>query len=236
MSLFNFYANKRGELETLQSMLAGDIGGVDRAQQYGIPPDIADRVERGKQSDELQQYLFEKYRMLEKELTQSLRFHQKFWDKNSAHYAKRFAKILGHEMPPYTVRLNVQADGISNWSGTDVSINAFTYLGPWKEGMMIQAMILETMLSQTFIDIRKKWPEEELDNLHAWGAAELSALAIYQTDFCESDWAIGYPQLEPHRGAIKKLYALRKDFQSYLENVVKYFKKSPLLPPVSKPR
>jgi hypothetical protein len=201
-------------------MLGG--GGVapdfDRAGQYGVPPDVTD----------ITRWLAEKYKEFDVELKQSLLFHQKFWEAHSDYYRKKFESVLGHEMPAYNVRLNAQADGISDWGGTNISINAFMYLRPFKTGEMVRDLVLESMLSQTFMNVRKRRGAPEMNDKNVWGLAELTAIAIYQTDFCKSDWQIGYKELEPHRGNIKKIYAERKNFQTYLDAAIAYFKNNRL--------
>jgi hypothetical protein len=225
--LFNFYIDFDGELDTLLYMLGGGdkISAADRAYQYGIPSDIAAKVKHGKKCPALASYLKKQYSDFDGELKQSLKFHKKFWAKHGDFYRKKFQKILEHKMPDYSVRLNMQAGGISNWHGTDISINAFDYLRHFKTGMMMQALVWESMLSQAFIDIRKKYAPADIDDHKVWGISELTAVAIYQTDFCKSDWDIGYRELAPHQNAIKKLYENRKNFSDYLDKAVAYFKK-----------
>jgi hypothetical protein len=230
MTLFEFYIDQAGELDVLEHMLCGDDeqSGIDRAGQYGIPYDIAAKVRPDQPCRELAGYLSDSYRGLDRELKQSLSFHKNFWDKNSDFYRKKFEAILGRAMPQYTVRLNVHADGISNWHGTDISINAFTYLRPFKEGEMIRDIIWVSMQSRTFIEIRKTRDVSAMNDRNVWGLTELAAVAIYQTDFCKSDWPIGYRELQSRQSHVKKLYAERKDFQEFLESAFEYFKNDPI--------
>jgi hypothetical protein len=93
---------------------------------------------------------------------------------------------------------------------------------------MIKSLVWESMLSQAFIDIRKKYSRDEIDDCNVWGISELTAIAIHQTDFCASDWKIGYRELAPRQDAVKKLYKECKNRQSYLDAVVGHFKNDPL--------
>jgi len=225
--LYNFNIDQNGEYEILKYMLSGNTitNTVDRANQYGIPAEIA------KNDQKLKDYLNNKYIEFEKELEQSLAYHKQFWDeKRCDEYKQKFESILGHEMPEYNVRLNCQVGGISNWSGTDISIDAFRYLYPFKSGHMVMLIIWESMLSQTFMDVRKKWSSKEINDKNVWGLSELTAVAgIYQTDFYpQADWIIGYPELAPFHNTIKKLYAERKSFADYLEKAVKFFQENPI--------
>jgi hypothetical protein len=224
--LFDFYIDFDGELDVLHDMLAGDVGNVDRAAQYGIPSDIAAKVKPGKKCPALKSFLKKSYGDFEAELSQSLAFHKKYFKKSPI--CAKLEKIVGHKIPTYTVRLNVQTGGISNWRGTDISINAFDYLRNFKGGFAEQALVWESMLSQAFQDIRRKYGGDYLDDYNVWGISELTAVAIYQTDFFASDWPIGYPQLEPRRRNLKKLYQARKNWPSYLDAAVASFKKRPL--------
>jgi hypothetical protein len=228
--LFDFYLDEQGEYDTLLFMLGGgDMdASIDRADMYGIPSDIAAKIRPGKKCPALATFLKSRYAEFGAELKQSLKFHNAFWAKNGAAYRKRFESILGHEMPTYSVMLSVQTGGISNWHGTYISINAFDYLRPFKSEHMIVTLVWESMLSQAFQDIRKKYDADEIGDRDVWGASELTAVAIYQTDFSVSDWPIGYRKLEPHRAAVKNLYRKRANFESYLDKAVRYFKKHPL--------
>lgn len=231
-SLFKFYLDEQGEYRTLLGMLGGQDASntVNRAYQYGIPADIASKVKYGKDCPELKSFLHKKYKEFSAELKQSLKFHKKFWKKDSPFYKEKIEKILGHKMPTYLIRLNMQTDGISNWSGTDISINAFKYLQRFKSGHMILDIIWESMLSQTFIDIRKKYSKKDINDLNVWGISELTAtIGIYQNDISPTSiWDIGYMELVPYQDTIRKLYKNRKSFEDYLDKVVEYFKKNPL--------
>lgn len=229
--MFKFYTDFAKELDMLHDMLGcgGQIGGaVDRAGQYGIPYEVAAKIRPGKKCPALADFLKKQYADFGAELKQSVRHHNAFWKKRGEFYRNKFEKILEHEMPDYTVRLSVQLGGISDWHGTSISIYAFEYLQPFKDGHEIQTLVWESMLSQTFQDVRKKYGANEIDDHNVWGISELTAVSIYQTDFYTSDWAIGYPVLKPHQRAIKKLYQNRKNWQSYLDKAVKYFQKKPL--------
>jgi hypothetical protein len=81
------------------------------------------------------------------------------------------------------------------------------------------------MLFDFYIDEKG---ENETDDHNVWGVSELAAVSVYQTDFCASDWPIGYSELEPRRQDMKKMYQKRADWQSYLDKAVVYFKKNPL--------
>jgi hypothetical protein len=219
--LFNFYIDEDKEYDALAYMLSGGDASdtVDRAGQYGIPSDIA------RPGGALKNYLRKKYAEFGAELKQSLAYHEKFWNqKTSGEYRAGFEKILEHEMPDYDVRLSCQLGGMSDWYGTDISINAFEYLGRFKSGHMIQALVWESMLSQIFQDIRRRWNAEEIDDKKVWGVSELGAVSIYQTDFFKSDWPIGYRELEPYRAAVKKLYASRESFRGFLEKSTELFR------------
>ncbi|HNY25032.1 MAG TPA: hypothetical protein PKJ33_00580 [Alphaproteobacteria bacterium] len=231
-NLFKFYLDELGEYRTLLGMLGGQDASntVNRADQYGIPADIASKVKYGKDCPELKFFLHQKYKEFSAELKQSLKFHKKFWKKNSPFYKEKIERILGHKMPTYSIRLNIQTGGISNWSGTNISINAFEYLQRFKTGHMIRDIIWESMLSQTFIDIRKKHSKKVINDFNVWGISELTAtIGIYQTDISPTSvWDIGYKELVLYQNKIRELYRNRKNFEDYLDKVVEYFKKNPL--------
>jgi len=231
--LFDFYIDERGEYQGLLAMLNGDFtsNAQYRAEGYGIPNDIAAQIRADAECPALATFLKQRYREYHAELRQSLRFHKKFWKQHGAEYKEKFEKILGHEMPTYTVRLALQASGFSNWHDPDITCYAFEYLRPYKTGHMILTLVWESMLSQTFIDIRKKHPESDIDDYNTWGISELTAVVgVYQTDISpqSGDWDIGYSELVPYQKKIRELYRNRKNFDDYLEKAVKYFKKNPL--------
>jgi hypothetical protein len=223
--LFNFYIDKDQEVSAAAHILFGcDMSStIDRASQYGIPAGDA------QSEDKLKEFLHDRHAMFAKELKQSLAYHKHFWnEKTCSEYREKFENILGHEMPDYNVRLDCQLQGISNWTDPNISISAFGYLRPFKYGEMVVELIWESMLSQTFVDVRKKWTIDAINDKNVWALSELAAVSIYQTDFCKSDWAIGYPELEPFRQTIKKIYAGRKNFADFLAQGVKFFQDNPI--------
>lgn len=230
--LFKFYTDEAAELSCLQDMFHGWSGVTveERARQYGIPAHIARKSEGTKRRNAaLAAFLKAGYQTYGKELKQSLSFHRAFWKKDSPAYLARLEKIFGHKLPPYRVRLNLQCDGISDWHGTDISINAFLYLRPHKSGHW-ESLLWELILSLTFQDIRKKVSPAELSDNQVWGISELTAVCVIQIAFQDdkTDWSIGYPELEPRRAEIKALFRARKDFDDYLDKTISCFRDAPL--------
>lgn len=91
-------------------------------------------------------------------------------------------------------------------------------------------IIVGLILSQTFMDIRKRYSADKFDDNQVWGMAELTAVSCIQTDFEHNseDWSIGYEELEPRREMVKFIYQRRKNFRDYLEQLTDYFIKHPL--------
>lgn len=230
--MFKFYLDEAGEREILQQMFSGWSGCSvkERALQYGIPLDIARQCEKTDvPCPALADYLAKGYVLYRKELKQALTFHKRYWREHRLETKEKLKNIFGHKIPPYTVRLNLQCDGISNWYGTDISINAFQYLRPEKH-RHVRTLLWELILSQTFMDIRKRYSADKFDDNQVWGMAELTAVSCIQTDFEHNseDWSIGYEELEPRRDMVKFIYQRRKNFRDYLEQLTDYFIKHPL--------
>ena len=91
-------------------------------------------------------------------------------------------------------------------------------------------IIVGLILSQTFMDIRKRYSADKFDDNQVWGMAELTAVSCIQTDFEHNseDWSIGYEELEPRREMVNFIYQRRKNFRDYLEQLPDYFIKHPL--------
>lgn len=175
--MFKFYLDEAGEREILQQMFSGWSGCSvkERALQYGIPLDIARQCEKTDvPCPALADYLAKGYVLYRKELKQALTFHKRYWREHRLETKEKLKNIFGHKIPPYTVRLNLQCDGISNWYGTDISINAFQYLRPekhrqsehycgsssclkhlWTSGRDIQQMNLTTIRFGEWLSLRQ---------------------------------------------------------------------------------
>ncbi|MDR2902739.1 MAG: hypothetical protein LBU87_06530 [Lactobacillales bacterium] len=228
--LFKFYTDEAGEYDILKNMLSGWSGSTvaQRARQYGIPMDIARTCKKTKECPLLKEYLRQGYKTYAVELKQSLAFYTAYWKKREKEIRALLEKIFETKVPLYTVRLNVQCDGTSNWYGTDISINAFSYLFPNKNWHAC-SVLWEMVLSLTFMAVRRLFPASELPDEQVWGIAELTAIAFIQVDFEKgSDWTISYKELEPHRRKVRRIYQRRKNWDDYLHQVIRYFKQHPL--------
>ena len=229
---FKFYLDWKGEFQALQGMFYGWSGMSvkERAHQYGIPYDVA-KKSRGtkKENNFLERFIKQGYKIYKKELKQSLSFHKKFWKKNSKKFSKIIERIFGHKIPTYTVRLNLQCGALSDRDGTDISINAFSYLKPNKF-IHIDDLLWEMIFSQIFMRIRKENSKKELSDDLVWGVAELTCISIIQIeiDGDTTNWPIGYAELEPRRQKVKDMYRKSKNFYDYLEKAIAYFKDNPL--------
>ncbi|MCQ2581406.1 MAG: hypothetical protein MJ170_00285 [Alphaproteobacteria bacterium] len=224
--LFKFYIDEKNEYNDLFGMITGDTditNSVNRAAQYAIPLNIA----QDKTGTLLKQFLHDKYKTYSQELKQALCFHKSYISKNNKHIYQQLKLAFNHDIPQYSVRLNMQIAGMSDWYGTDISIYAFDYVSKWKENNMLLSLIWETALSQTFIDIRKKYTKKQICDKKVWAISELTAIAIWKKYFSEYDWNsvnVGYPELIKHQTKISKLYETGNGFDTYLDNAVKLFK------------
>ena len=224
--LFKFYTNESEEFDTLRNLVLCQNDAshtINRAEQYGIPCDII----KDKTGKLLKLFLHYKYKSLKKEHKQALRFHKSIISKKSSQIQQVLMAIFDHDIPQYNVRLNVQVNGTSDWYGTNISINAFSYLMRYKENHTLLSLVWETALSQTFIDIRKKYSERQISNKKVWAISELTAVAIWKNEFSKYDWNgvnVGYFELLPYQDKITKLYKSRKNFDEFLDSAVKLFK------------
>ena len=226
--LFKFYINELSEYQDLFNMvIKTDVdtsSSRNRATQYSIPASVAN----DKTGKLLKKFLHNQYVLYKNELKCALRFSKKFSTQNDNNVRQRLESVFEHSIPQYTVRLNVQMAGTSDWFGTDISIFAFSYLFKLNnEHNFLLSLVWETALSQTFIDIRKKYSERQISNKKVWAIAELTAVAIWKNEFSEYDWNgvnVGYSELLPHQDKITKLYKSRKNFDEFLDSAVKLFK------------
>ena len=222
--MYTFYVNKQEEINVLNEMLVGEAGctKADRAQQYHIPLEIAQKCTgQKKPPKELVDFVNDAYEKKEKDLEKSLAFHNDFWGKRGDVCREKLHQLMEQEIPEFRVRLQVLCDGISDWKGTNVAINAFQYLN---KNMAWDALLIwETILAVTFQRIRKKYRKDIYSDEIVWAVAEMTACAIINTDF-DVRWKIGYRQLAPHQDKVLEIYKNRQNFPEFLERMLAYFK------------
>ena len=212
--MYIFYLNQQEEISVLNDMLSGWSGCsvAERAEQYHIPLEIAVKCHK-KIPQELIDYVQKTYQKKEKDLEKALAFHTDFWNRNGDECQQKLSKLMEQEIPPFRVRLQALCDGISEWEGTNIAINAFQYL---EKNIAWETIIVwETILALTFQRIRKKYSKEIYSDDIVWAVSELTACAIINTDF-HVVWHIGYSQLAPHQERVIELYKTRKNFPDFL--------------------
>ncbi len=222
--MYTFYLSKQEEINILNEMLSGETGCTKegRAEQYHIPLAIAQKCTGQKDPPkELVNFVNKVYQEKGKDLEKSLVFHSDFWGENGDRCCKKLHQLMDQKIPEFRVRLQVLCDGISDWEGTNVAINAFQYLD--KSIAWDAILIWETILSLTFQRIRKKYPRKIYSDEIVWAVAEMTSCAIINTDF-NVNWKIGYLQLAPHQDKVLEIYKGRKDFPDFLEKMLDYFK------------
>ena len=221
--MYTFYLNKQEEINILNEMfLSSESTKEERAQQYRIPLEIAQKCMGQKNAPkELVDFINEAYQGKEKDLEKSLAFHRDFWNRNGDKCRKKLRELMKQEIPDFRVRLQVLCDGISDWEGTNVAINAFQYLN---ENIAWSAVLVwETILALTFQRIRQKYSKETYSDEIVWAVSEMTSCAIVNTDF-DVNWKIGYRQLATHQDNVLEIYKNRKNFSEFLEKMLNYFK------------
>ena len=221
--MYSFYTNQKEEITVLNDMLADGSGCTvaERAKQYHIPLEIARKCSKKKIPQKLVDYVKKMYQEKEKDLEKALKFHTIFWERNGQELKEKLTRLMEQDIPPFRVRLQVLCDGISDWEGTNIAINAFQYLN--KEIAWDAVVIWETILALTFQRIRTKYPKGVYSDEIVLAVAEMSACAIINSEF-DYTWHIGYRQLAPHQEHIIQLYKTRKNFSEFLEKQLIYFK------------
>ena len=221
--MYTFYLDQKEEITVLNKMLSGWSGCTvaERAEQYHIPLKIAEKCSKEKIPQELIDYVQKTYQEKKKDLEKALTFHTDFWNRNSAKCQEKLIKLMEQEIPPFRVRLQVLCDGISDWMGTNVAINAFEYLNG--NPVWYTTLLWETILAVTFQRIRRKYSKTIYADNIVWAVSEMSACAIINTDF-NTVWNIGYRQLFPHQEKVMQFYKNRKNFSDFLEKQLSYFK------------
>ncbi|MBQ4471774.1 MAG: hypothetical protein II942_00795 [Alphaproteobacteria bacterium] len=222
--MYTFYVNKQEEINTLNEMLVGEAGctKAERAKQYHIPLKIAEKCMGEKAPPkELVDFVNEAYEKGKKDLEKSLAFHNDFWHKNGNECCEKLHQLMEQKIPEFRVRLQALCDGISDWEGTNIAINAFQYLN--KNMAWHAILIWETILALTFQRIRKKYPEKIYSDEIVWAVSEMTSCAIINTDF-NVCWNIGYRSLAPHQDKVLEIYKNRKNFSEFLETMLDYFK------------
>lgn len=219
--MYSFYLNKQEEIDILNHMLS-DGGGcsvAERAEQYHIPLNIAQKCSKEKVPQELIEYVNKVYQEKENDLKKSLVFHTDFCSKNKDKW-QMIAQSMEQEVPIFRVRLQSLCGGISNWEGTNIAINAFEYLNG--HPAWYATLIWETILALTFHRIRQKYLKDVYSDNTVWAVSEMTSCAIINTDF-HILWDIGYRQLAPHQKKVLNMYHSKKSFNTFLEEMLDYF-------------
>ncbi len=219
--MYSFYLNKQEEIDILNRMLSDGSGCTvaERAEQYHIPLDIAQKCNKEKVPQELIDYVDKTYVEKEKDLEKSLAFHINFCNQNKDKW-EMIAHLMERKVPTFRVRLQPLCDGISDWEGTNIAINAFEYLNG--HPAWYATLIWETILALTFHRIRQKYSKDVYSDDTVWAVSEMTSCAIINTDF-HVLWNIGYRQLAPHQEKVLKMYHARKNFNTFLEEMLNYF-------------
>ena len=222
--MYTFYLDKQEEINVLNEMLVGEAGCTkeDRANQYHVPLKIALKCTGQKEPPkELVNFVNKAYQEKGKDLEKSLAFHRDFWNKNGDRCCQKLHQLMKQKIPEFHVRLQVLCDGISDWEGTNIAINAFQYL---EKNVAWEAILIwETILALTFQRIRKKYPKEIYSDEIVWAVSEMTSCSLINTDF-NVTWKIGYQQLSPHQDKVMEIYKTRKNFPEFLEKMLDYFK------------
>ena len=222
--MYSFYISKQEEINVLNEMLVGKAGCTkeDRSKQYHVPLEIAQKcIGQKEPPKELVDFVNKTYQEKAMDLEKALSFHVNFWARNGNKCRKKLTKLMEQEIPEFHVRLQALCDGISDWEGTNIAINAFQYLD--KNIAWDAIVIWETILALTFQRIRKKYSKEIYSDEVVWAVAEMTSCAIINADF-DVVWNIGYRLLAPHQEKVIKLYKNRKNFPDFLEKMLDYFK------------
>ena len=203
-------------------MLVGEAGCTkeERAKQYHVPLEIAKKcIGQKEPPKDLVDFVGKAYQ--QSDLEKAFAFHVDFWNRNGNKCREKLSKLMEQKIPDFRVRLQVLCDGISDWEGTNIAINAFQYLN--KNIAWDAVLIWETILALTFQRIRKKYPKEIYSDEIVWAVSEMTSCAIINTDF-NVIWKIGYHLLAPHQEKVIELYKNRKNFSDFLEKMLNYFK------------
>ena len=221
--MYSFYINPKEEIDVLNDMMSDGSGCTvaERAEQYSIPLEIAHKCNKKEVPPELIDYVQRAYTEKKKELKEAISFHTDFWGRNGQTLKEKLMKLMEQDIPSFRVRLQVLCDGISDWEGTNIAINAFQYLN--KEIAWDAVVIWETILALTFQRVRSKYPKEIYSDEIVWAVAEMSACAFINSEF-DYTWHIGYRQLAPHQEHIIHLYKTKNNFSEFLEKQLIYFK------------
>ena len=206
--MYSFYVSKQEEIRILNEMLVGVevCTKEERAKQYHIPLEIAQKCQEQKEPPkELIDFVNKAYQEKAADLQKAVTVHRDFWHKNGAKIRKILSELLEQKIPHFNVLLSVLCAGISDWEGTNISVNAFSYqnCSAW-----YSIVLWETILALTFQRIRKKYSQKIYSDEVVWAVAEMTSCAIINTDF-DVTWNIGYRLLTPHQEKVIKTYKNR---------------------------
>ncbi len=219
---YTFYIDEAAEIATLNEMLS-DGGGcsvLERANQYNIPVEIAQKCKSEKIPSELTDFVHREYVKSKSTLYEAIKYHQNYWDGVGQKHLKKISKIMGQKIPHFRVRLDLFCTGTSDWYGTDISIKAFEY--KYNPSVWYSTILWETILAMTFQKIRQKYPSEKFSDNVLWMVSEMTSCAIINSEF-PIVWRIGYPQLLPHQEQVIQFYKNKKTFSDFLEKLLGYF-------------
>lgn len=222
---FSFYTSAEEEKKQLIQMFRGeDPLGVDkRVRQYLFPTLLARHIHNKPArvwDKRLTHFLEEIYNQYSADLRKARTLFTLFWRQHDATYFKPLEAFFGHEIPPYHVLLSHFIAGASDWHGTEICTNAYSFY--WNGGQSHAYFLLfEVILSQVFMRMRARYEETELPDRRLWAISETAAFTILHRLFDTFDFITktNYPQVDPHLKAAQLLLIETGEIDAFLEGL-----------------
>lgn len=231
--MLEFFISSETEKYKLMDMFCiTDIGASMeyRAKQYQFPLNLAEEMKEKPRfiwDKKLEDFLFAVYQKHQTDLKKSQFYYTKFWEKNLSHYFAPINRFFETPIPPYRVLVAHFLDAISNWSETNIVLNAYAYQTP-NPLYHAYTLLYEIILSQTFIRTRETLSKETFSDEKLWTFAELTAFGLLKTTFDEFSAAngTGYPQVDKFAHRFLDILKKSPTFEILKENIfqISFFK------------
>ena len=201
-----------------------------RVTQYQFPLNLAEEMKEKPRTvwdKKLEDLLFAVYKKQQKDLKKAQFYYTKFWQKNFAKYFNPINQFFGTPFPPYRILVAHFLDAISNWSETNIVLNAYAYQTP-NPLYHAYTLLYEIILSQTFIRTRAEKSKDILSDEKLWVFAELTAFGVLKKLFDEFSTVngTGYPQVDKFVPRFLDILSQSNSFDELKEHIfhVAYWK------------
>jgi hypothetical protein len=228
MKYLEFFVSSQKEKDILVEMFQADKTATleHRIMQYNFPAELAKRINGLPAEDwdsDLDNLLNKTYKKNLKELEEALEFFNLYWENNEEYFFDRLKNIFKKEVDKYSVLLSNYVSGTSDWIGTNICTNAYSYRDE-NENYHTYFLLFEIILSETFKIIRKDNTEQYISDHKVWIISELTSFTILHEEWNVFNDVITktyYDQVDKFIPEAKEIYKESGNIYVFFEKFIK---------------